>query len=314
MIFYLIRKWKQLFSTEYTPRYSRLAGDLTIFKYQLEKRIADFQKKHNITDEKELPEWALKARALIAETESYLNQEKIDEGWKSLHTSKRMEIYGMDEHELRAAASALRNQAHGLDDHYKKTILDMIGESSDKDAEIPTSEILAHALRLKDRYYNDLYYQNRLSRNHFKLLFTLLFFSVLGIILYFFLLSRIFGQFDTQNLGVSKLIIGVFLFSLLGAITSAILFTRNISTSSRKSEIGSNEMVSLSKIFVGVAFSFFIFMLIKSSVGEGISIFSFSIDKPLDYFAIAYVSGFSERLAQRAIKTIAGEDEETDKK
>ncbi len=66
----------------------------------------------------------------------------------------------------------------------------------------------------------------------------------------------------------------------------------------------------MSKIFIGAGFSVFIFLLLYSSVAESINLFSFEIRKPLDFFAIAFVSGFAEQLAQKSINLIIGKEKD----
>jgi hypothetical protein len=105
----------------------------------------------------------------------------------------------------------------------------------------------------------------------------------------------------------------VLLFGLLGATTNAILFTRYLSKFPRVTEIGSSRIIILSKTFVGVAFSVFIYLILRSSITESIQIFSVTISSPIDYFTIAFVSGFSERFAQNAIETIVGKEKEEEK-
>jgi hypothetical protein len=70
----------------------------------------------------------------------------------------------------------------------------------------------------------------------------------------------------------------------------------------------------MSKIFIGAGFSVFIFLLLRSSVAEHIKLFTFSISQPLDYFAIAFASGFTERLAQKSIELLIGKEKATEKK
>jgi len=49
-------------------------------------------------------------------------------------------------------------------------------------------------------------------------------------------------------------------------------------------------------------------MILKSEMAGKINLFTFEIKNPLDYFAIAFVSGFAERLAKNAIEALAGKE------
>lgn len=291
-----------LFSKKFKPRYSRLKGDLESYESQLQKRI---EEKSAAAEP-----WAIKANELLDKTRYFLKRNQIDEGWKSLHTAMRFEIHGMGDAERISLADSLRIQAQtGLNDYCRKVILVLVGEQ--KSDVVPDPGVLEQAARIKDQYYNDQYYQNRLLRNLYKLLFFLLFICVAGIIIYISVMVRCHGNNFAESLTMRGMIMGVFLFGLLGAVTSAILFTRNLPASSRRVEIGSNEMITLSKLFIGVAFSIFIFILLRSSFANAIGLLNFEILGNYDFFAIAFVSGFSERFAQNAVKKIVGEDEST---
>lgn len=291
---------KQFSTIEYKPRYSRLAGDIECFNHQLQKRIVDTGS--------EQKQWALKSLELLNQARVFLKDYKIDEGWKSLHAAKRMEIYGMDKHERLALAKSVAKEAEKLNEWRRDAIKNMLAGGNKSVTDPPEQEVLVHAAELKDEDYNNMYYMNRLTRNIFWLLSFLLFMVLLGIVIFFVVCNNLYGDAFGKQLSITGYIIGVLLFGFLGALTSAILFTRNISQSSRIKEITTSEVLVMSKLFIGAGFSVFIFLLLKSSVAEGIQLFSFEISQPLDYFAIAFVSGFTERLATKSMNLIVGKE------
>lgn len=296
---------KRASTYEYKPRYSRLAGDIASFEPRLQKRIFDTGSAQK--------QWALKSLELLKQTKVFLDEYKIDEGWKSFHTAKRFEIYGMDKHERLALAKAIYKESDKLNDWRKASIRSMLGDKNGEVTETPEPDVLILAAEIKDEDYNNMYYMNRLSHNIFWLLSGLLFLTLCLIVLYFIICSSWYDiRFTKTDLNLTGYLIGVLLFGFLGALTSAILFTRNLSKSSRIKEISSSQVVVLSKIFIGVGFSIFIFLLLRSSVAEGIKLFSFSITQPLDYFAIAFASGFTEKFAQKSMDLLIGRDK-TDK-
>jgi hypothetical protein len=291
---------KQFSTIEYKPRYSRLAGDIECFNHQLQKRIIDTGS--------EQKQWAVKSLELLKHARIFLSEYKIDEGWKSLHAAKRMEIYGMDKHERLAMAKSVAKEADKLNEWRRDAIKNMLAGGNKSVTDPPEPEVLVQAAELKDEDYNNMYYMNRLTRNIFWLLSFLLFLVLFGIVIFFLVCNNLYGDAFEKQLSITGYIIGVLLFGFLGALTSAILFTRNISRSSRIKEITTSEVVVMSKIFIGAGFSIFIFLLLKSSVADGIKLFSFEISQPLDYFAIAFVSGFTERLAQKSMNLIIGKE------
>lgn len=290
-----------IFSIQYAPRYSRLYGDMESYEPQLQSRINE----QGAQDK----QWAIHARELLRKARNFLDEYKIDEAWKAFHTAKRMEIFGMNAQEMANLADELRKEVAKLNEWRREAIFELIGKTRKETPEPLPAATLVRAEELKDEYYNNQYYKNRLTRSLFRLLFVLLFMVIAGIIIFFFLNGKILESGDpSEGFGLGCYLAGVLLFGLLGAITSSILFTRNLSESTRITELGSNKTVTLSKIFVGAGFTVFIFLLLKSSIAESIQLFNFSIDSPVDYFAIAFVSGFSERLAQKAIEAIVGKD------
>ena len=290
--------FKRLTTMEYTPRYSRLAGEIACFEPMLHKRIID--------SKGEREQWALKSLEFLDKAKIYLHEYKIDDGWKTFHAAQQLEIAGMDKNERYAVAKVLGKEAVKFTDWRREAILSLLSGRKDEPAEAPDTDLLMKAVVLKDEYYNNQYYTNRLSRNLFGLLFVLLFLILGTIMVYFSLVTSVGSKEIDSSLNLTGYLAGVLLFGLLGALTSAILFTRNLSGSSRIKELSTSRLLVISKIFVGAGFSIFIFLLLRSSLATHIQLFSFSLSSPLDYFAIAFVSGFTERLAQRSIDLIVG--------
>ena len=291
---------------EHSPRYSRLAGELSSYKHQLEKRITD--------SSAGAKQWAIQAKKLIEDTEDYLKENKIDEAWKSFHAVKRMVVFDMNDVERIARAKSLFQETAKLNDWRKESIVNLLGKLKDGETDPPAVETLIHALEIKDEAYDNQFYLNRLSHNLFWLLSGLLFMVIAGIVLYFAMIIHQMGSNYARDLTLTGYVVGVLLFGLLGALTSAIVSTRQLSNSPRISELGSSQVITMSKIFIGAGFSVFIFLLLKSSVAEHIKLFNFSISQPIDYFAIAFASGFTERLAQKSIELLIGKEKTADKK
>ena len=294
---------KRITTLEYTPRYSRLAGEIACFEPQLQKRIIETQSSQE--------QWALQAQALLKQAKAYLSDYKIDEGWKSYHTARRMEIFGMNKHERLSLAKSIGKEAGKLNEWRRDAIFTLLGSKKEEITESPDTEVLVQAADLKDEHYNNQYYMNRLTHNLFWLLSGLLFLVLLSIVVYFLTYFNLYGKELETSLNLTDELIGVLLFGFLGALTSAILFTRNLTKSSRIKEISSSQVMVLSKIFIGAGFSIFIFLLLRSSVADSIKLFSFSISTPLDFFAIAFASGFTEQLAQKSLDLITGKENGT---
>jgi hypothetical protein len=225
-----------------------------------------------------------------------------------------MEVYAMKDDERLARAKSLFKETEKLNEWRREAIISLLGKRPEGVTLVPSVETLFHAIELKDEAYDNQFYLNRLSRNLFWLLSGLLFLVISGIVFYFFRIIHEMGKNYVTELSLTGYIIGVLLFGLLGALTSAIVSTRQLSNSPRISELGSSQVITMSKIFIGAGFSVFIFLLLKSSVAEHIKLFAFTISQPIDYFAIAFASGFTERFAQKAIDLLLGKDKTPEKK
>jgi len=283
-----------------SPRYSRLNGTLTSYQMALQGRL------HGIDRTKET--WPEEVENLLDQTRIFLENNQVDEAWKCFHTAQRIEVHGMSKQERHNQAKALKHEVSKLNVWRKKAIDDLIGDPNSDTYEVPDADSLIYAIELKDEHYNNQYYQNRLTRSLYSLLFILMSVNSVFIILYFWFIYASEGMSWLQNLT------GIILFGFLGAIVSSILFTRSQAEQSRITEINSNRFIVLSKIAVGVGFTVFIYFLLKSSFVSKIELFSFEVSSAVDYFTIAFVSGFTERLAQRAINLIVGGEEKKEEK
>lgn len=291
----LIALMKSIFTFDYLPRYSRLRGSLTTYEAELEFRVTN----HNLKG----TAWYIEADKLLKKTDKFLDEYKIDEAWKCFHTAQRHEIYGMSSQERLDLAKTLISECDKIKDWRAKTIKNILGDPGSANYVIPSADSVVQATKLKDDHYNNLYYQNRLARSLYRMLFWLLA-IVTGLLIWF-------SNCCIADSGVlpehGKMIEGVILFGLLGAITSSILFTRNQAANSRITEITTNNFIVLSKIAVGVGFTVFIYFLLRSSFLDNLQVFSFKLSNDIDYYTIAFLSGFTERIAQKAMNLILGE-------
>ena len=293
-------KLYQIFYTEYSPRHMRFRGDLFTYKEYL--HVLQI----NIDENEKEKHWTTKALKLCEKAIERLDNWKIDEGWKILHAAKRLEVYNGSK-TRNAFVIKLREQASKLSDDRKEAILKIIGIRDNKDEADISPEELEIALKTKDEFYHALYYTNRLTRRQFILLFIILALIIgLG-----FLYIRNYDFTAVTNMSAMTVrnLTGILLFGLLGSTISSIFHFRNSQSSSRIPEVLSNTSITLSRIFVGAGFSIFIFVLLNSQIATSINLFNFTIDSCYDFFTIAFVSGFSERLALSSIQKIIGKKE-----
>jgi hypothetical protein len=281
-------------------RWARLSGSLKAYSLEVDRRMS--------LPESQGKEWVVNLKKALVQCQNQLDDNRIDEAWKSFDTARRLEIFGMEKLELQQVAKVLRQEATKLNEWRMKAIFSIIGDPEHPVNDEMTAEMLYEATLVRDEDFNNTYYKNRLTRNLFMLLFSLLILWSGLIILYFFTACDCINSKTFVNCSEGVFLLGILLFGLLGATSSSILIIRQKSGQTRITEISSNAYVTLSRIFVGAAFSIFIFMILKSEMAAKINLFTFEINNPLDYFAIAFVSGFAERLAKNAIEALAGKE------
>jgi hypothetical protein len=295
-----VSRYKKYWPFRPPTRWARLSGSLKAYSLEVERRMS--------LPESQGKEWVVNLKKALEQCQNQLDDNRIDEGWKSFDTARRLEIFGMEKTELQQVAKVLRHEASKLNEWRMKSIFSIIGDPEHPVNDEMTAEMLYEATLVRDEDFNNTYYKNRLTRNLFMLLFSLLILWSGLIILYFFTACDCINSKAFVNCSEGVFLLGILLFGLLGATTSSILIIRQKSGQTRITEISSNAYVTLSRIFVGAAFSIFIFMILKSEMATKIELFTFEINKPLDYFAIAFVSGFAERLAKNAIEALAGKE------
>lgn len=294
--------WKKTFGPETSPYHQRLASEIYIFSELMERRAGEAIQKNNDSG------WVTTARQLLRRAKESLEINELDDGWKALNAAKRLEIFGMSEPERNALAIQMEFEASKLNEWRKKTITGIVEGKENKETVARNPGVLIRAVELRDEHFDNRHLMNGLTRRYFRLLFILLVLTISAVMAYFIVLSGNDPDASGSGFTMINYITGVLLFGLLGAITSSILFLRNSFFSAKIIDIHYLWLIALSKIIISSAFSLFIFFLVKSSLARQADIFSFEVSNLFDYLALAFVSGFSERLAQKAIEKFTGKE------
>lgn len=293
--------WKRLFYINYSTPYIRFEGDLGTYVKHLEAQKAQLGTKDNNID------WIPEAMELCNAALQKLDEQRIDEGWKLFHEAQRLEVYS-NVYFRRATVIQLREEVVKLNKWRMDAIYKIIGyKDDDSKAEKVTAEELEIALLIRDEHYHTLYYTNRLTREQFNWLFFVLVVLIISG-LFYIAYSGVTVNTEMNKLTVPNFI-GILLFGSLGATTSTIFHFRNSQSTSRIPEILGNKSITMSRIFVGAGFSIFIFIFLNSNIAGALDIFDFKLSSCYEYFTIAFVSGFSERLALNSIQKILGKKE-----
>jgi ADP-ribose pyrophosphatase YjhB (NUDIX family) len=295
-------RWKSLFSNAIV---GRLRGDLETYRSELESVI----KRSNAP----LEHWSITAQSLLDKTESYVSQGEVDIGWKTLHTSRRQQIFGMSPDQLQNYSSMLRIEAEKLNEWRKKVVVDLLGEPGHPRNNI-TADMVYLAASLRDEHFNNSYYKNNLIRNTYSFLVVFLF-VVLGLILVYVgsnnletMVKTVEGHSSIPENQFFVVSLGIVLFGLLGAGTSAILKISSASKVTRIPEIVNNAFVTSVRVLLGGALAYITLFFLQTDFVDSLFSFKTKFSNIQTYFVIAFVAGFSERMVLRAVETVSGKE------
>lgn len=302
------RYWNSLYGylyrSVYRRRYKRLSRAISAYRTELEYRSRKNKhyKKTDLCAEDA-------SRKLLDCAQNALFDNDIEKGWKCFLASQRMEIFSLDEDDLKAQAVTLRHEAEKLGSWRKKALCELIG-SPESPKNFTTEQAYRAALLLHEHYTNQAY-KDGLVRTHLILLLIILATTVITV-----LYSANYGFFEFAREGEKSSLTGVemmrlvALMGLFGGVFSAVLKVPDSSKSARIPELTSSIRLTLARVFMGTASAIFIYIFLNSKIAEKFFEGTFNFEWPFTthtVFVIAFVAGFSERLVLRAVDFVAKE-------
>jgi hypothetical protein len=289
----------------YKARFERLEGVLKTYRVELDYSIS------KATCNDEVPAWGVHARELLDRAENELRNYKIDKGWEKLHAARRLHIYGYTKMELKEKSDTIRVEAEKLNEWRRKAIYELIGDADHPKKDV-NADTLFRVARLRDEYYNNEYYKNRLVEDVFLVLLFSMYLWTAGIILYFFLIDIetliVYDDGTGRSISTSLMVPGVLLFGLLGGCISSLFLMfliRDSSKITRIPEIVSHHFATVVRVFIGGGSALVIFIFLESEFST--MLFQHINLQPLNpftYFTISFVAGFTERLLLRAVSSV----------
>jgi ADP-ribose pyrophosphatase YjhB (NUDIX family) len=284
-------------------RAERLEGELKTTRVELDYAI----KKAAGKDES--PAWGVHAMELLDKAEIEMRNNNLDLGWKKLHAAGRLSIYGMTDGELAGKADTIRIEAEKLNEWRKSAIYKLLGDPDHPLADL-NADSLARAARIRDEFYGNEYYKNRLTQDVFSVLLFTMVVSTVGIVLYFFLTdieNLIIHNDAGRSVSTLGMVVGVLLFGLLGGSISSLFHIRDSSVNTRIPEIISHNFVTVVRVIIGGGSALVIFIFLESEL-SGLILQDIDLKpaNPFTYFAFAFVAGFTERLLLKAVSSITG--------
>lgn len=285
-----------------SPFFQRLDAEIFNTEQSIRRRIREEQGKSSESG------WGEHALNHIERAKESLWQMKLDDGWKALNAAKRLEVYAMKLPERKAFAVQVNNETGKLNKWRASCIKEILGSEHKQEQAALNPEVLIKAIEIRDEHFDNRYMVNKLARKNFTLLFGMLSMNMVVILLWIFL----HPDQDITNFGKDFIVIesitGVLLFGFLGAISSSILFLRKSFFKVGNQDMRMLGVIMLSKIIISGAFSLFVYFLVQSSFYEIPNITKENAPVMVDYLALAFISGFSERVVQMAIEKFAGKD------
>lgn len=273
--------------------YSRLAGDMNSYREELEKRITDSRIGQSGKD----ISWVPAAQKLLLDAERAMYTYDLDEAWKCFHAASRMEIFGYDESELAAISIILKQEAEKLNPWRKGSVLDLLKKISDRHSEDNNSfkphklhnchQILYHAVKLRDEHYANQAYKISIRRRNMLILFFIL--AAINLILP--VLSA-FGYLPFP-LDQWNILLSIELFGFLGASLSVALTITRRSIDAKVPEQVIGAFVTWMRPAIGAAAAIATYVFLRAGL---LDLFSVDLSSTSAVLAIAFISGFSERL------------------
>jgi putative (di)nucleoside polyphosphate hydrolase len=262
--------------------------------------------------------WIWPVRAALEDARSAQRDGRIEEAWTSLKTAARLDVFGAERPELLARAETLRNEAAvKLDDWRGRSVaallelnrpLDCLGSTdpaaakaspeSGGDDDYEISWRVYQATFLRDGAADNTYYKAALVREQRTLLLAALATVILVVL---GLAATGWLRFDEDPATPSAgLLAGVALFGMLGACLSAIRSMASI-PEGRIPEHTLASKLTVARPFIGAAAALGVFAILeagflKLDTGDAATV----------ALAVAFASGFSDRLVMGIIGSVKG--------
>lgn len=284
----LFKSIQRLFKSN---RYRRLKGSLIAYQLELNARKCDNSDKNKIC-------WIDKATELLSKAHDALYENNIDIAWKCFHAAQRMEVYVLNDSELKAKADSIRIESEKLSNWRRKTVENLLikDECPIKGKDL-NNEIVYQAALIRDEHYNNNAYKDSLFKTYMNSLLMLLIVCI--VLIYRYLLCA-----DLDDDFKNELFKGVLLFGWLGGVFSAILKIPSKKDASRIPEQVYTIRLSLFRVFFGAASALFIYIFIQTTFCSQIFNIKDITEKPYLIFVISFIAGFSERLVLRAVSIV----------
>lgn len=295
-------RWRRRLRLGSSSTERRLLAHLTETGEAVERRIADLP-----PCDGQLPSWALSARRLLDRAEAALGRSDLETGYACLLAAQRAEIVGLSSHELKAAASALRQEASSekFGGWRGKAIVALLEDAGGDDpADDPAHDDerrardeehkarLVEARAIRDESLQNGYRKIERLRQQLLLLGLSLACAVAGIIT----VASLVEVPETTGFTMTPSVLGlVALFGALGGSLTAILSVIRGGTASSIPQQLIQGSVVVIRPFFGAAAA----LAVYTFLGSGLV--TVASNSAAAIFAVSFVAGFSEQLITSSV-------------
>lgn len=290
-----------------TTAYRRLRGELTAFRTEFERLIAE-------TPGEEGEGWHSHGRELLDQAEDALADGKIEQGWHYLHAAKRLELHGL---EAVYGEDAKQGEAREILVEARNASLSWRSDAVEERLTAPGGSLrddLTWAdLRAARSLLHEGYQRVHLKRKHLQAQFWGLWLAAAVSLVAFLLVGIVsveteavpgpFVDVSSDGSVPAGFLVYVLLSGMLGASLFGLwsLRTRPTSTSTPQYLTGRQTAVARAVVGAGSALAVFFFLhaeLLAINTGPEVN------QGPL-FLALAFVAGYSERFVHSTVETVA---------
>jgi len=281
----------------------RLDNTIQTFQPELEALIEDQQKKYGNTINFG---WDKRSKEFLEAAKKALTDYDPELGWRYLKAADRFRLYGLERDELKSEARLILAEASDLDKGLttwrRKGIAELLADPTGKLKDPLMPRDVVRAKRTLDEHQDNVYHKLAILKSRLRLL-TCIALIAIGVWIARPPLSpavKSVGEAANNPLSTRWFWFAVILSGILGAIFSG--FSSSLATDQKKTRIPS-ELSTSTLTFARFSLAMVSAIVITIFLLSGV----LSFPRPsLELFlAVAFVSGFSDRLLLRAIDSLS---------
>jgi 8-oxo-dGTP pyrophosphatase MutT (NUDIX family) len=245
--------------------------------------------------------WVRSSEDMLIEAKKAIKVNNFDLGWRCLNTARSLSFLGLDfnKNYRRVKAVVIWADAKAkLGGWRKDTINALLLDKDIINPEISNYDLF-QAHQILSEHYENQYYRIDAFERHLLILFCAAAAAICSLIL-----LAASGE-DFIKLSGWKYILSIVLFGIMGAVVSGMLSARG-GTQARIPEQQISNSMTLAKLAVGAISALSIYVFITSGIFTIGAIDS--AKTPQVILAVSFAAGFTERLVNRAVETVAAKN------